>query len=109
MLPPCTQQKYCTVPESQELPPAVWGCLEWAVGLSLPSWPGGVPALSQSLAGFHQHPLHLVFPQDDMMAVTTEREQEEAARSQVVQELEVIVAENSLWKGSIFQHSSQGV
>lgn len=35
------------------------------------------------------------------MAVTTEREQEEAARSQVVQELEVIVAENSLWKGSI--------
>lgn len=63
----------------------------------LPSWPGDVPAPRAvpnlplaGQAGFHQHLLYvLVFPQDDMTAITTQREQAEAARTNVVQELEV--------------------
>ncbi|XP_033374123.1 coiled-coil domain-containing protein 63 [Parus major] len=54
----------------------------------IPSIPDG--------AGFHQSPPHVpVFPQDDMMAITTEREQAETTRTQVLQELEAKITETT--------------
>lgn len=112
MLPPCTQQKYCSIQEGQELPllsvglpgaksavgssPTLLAWGQWSPerssGLSLlPGWRDGPPASVRHVWwAFSQQPLHvLVFKQDEITSLMTDQEYAESSSLHVVRELEV--------------------
>ena len=91
MLPPRTQQKYCSVQECQELPGPCVGLAAWSprgrAGCPCSQGGGVGPSLHQV---FSQSPLHaLVFPQIEISALVMDWECAKSSSLHVLKELEV--------------------